>query len=231
MHFAHKFTVLCLGLCLFTIFNGCGSKGDTNQPAASINGTETSPAPSADASSNSLNTKPVQQRPHPVVIFDTSMGSITVQLDDEKADLTVKNFLGYVNEKFFDRTIFHQVFKGQSLLGGAYTGDMIEKTPHAAIFNEAENGLKNLRGTIAMVRQFDIIDSATSQFFFNVADNEVLDHKDKTSEGYGYCVFGKVVAGLDVLDRIANLPVEDLPPKFERKPVQTVMINSVRRIQ
>jgi cyclophilin family peptidyl-prolyl cis-trans isomerase len=221
----------CLAAIVMASFAGCGNKGETPQATASINGSDNSSVKPDEASSGVKTGKLGQPRPQPVVAFDTSLGTFTIQLDEEKADLTVKNFLSYVNDKFYDRTVIHQVFKGQCILGGAFSTDLVEKSAHPPVFNEAENGLKNLRGTISMVRQFDIIDSATSQFFLNVADNPVLDHKDRTPEGYGYCVFGKVISGMDVIDKIAILPVEDQPPKFERKPVQNVVINTVRRIQ
>ena len=165
-----------------------------------------------------------------MVVIETSLGSITVRLDAEKAPLTVDNFLSYVEEGHYDQTIFHQVLEGQGIVGGGFTVDLTEKPTRTAIRNEAHNGLKNLSGTIAMVRQPDRIDSATSQCFFNLADNPELDHQDRTLAGYGYCVFGKVTKGLSVLEKIGQVGVS-ISDQFEALPVETVMINSIQRIR
>ena len=142
---------------------------------------------------------------NPKVLLKTSKGDITLELDAVKAPVTVKNFLGYVQDKFYDGTIFHRVIKDFMVQGGGLTAEMHEKAAKPAIKNEAGNGLKNLRGTVAMARTGEV-HSATCQFFINTVDNAFLDHKDNTVEGFGYCVFGKVVAGLDVLDAIAAVP-------------------------
>ena len=155
--------------------------------------------------------KPPSDPQHPVVLIETSLGNITVRLDAEKAPLTVDNFLSYVNAGHYDQTIVHQVYKGQGFLAGGYGTNLVEKPGRTPIRNEAHNGLKNRRGTIAMVRLPDAIDSATCQFFINVADNPALDYKDRTPEGYGYCVFGKVTDGMDVVDKIGNAQVHDTP--------------------
>jgi peptidyl-prolyl cis-trans isomerase B (cyclophilin B) len=141
---------------------------------------------------------------NPKVLMKTSLGDITLELYPDKAPLTVKNFLSYVDEHFYDGTIFHRVIKGFMIQGGGYTIDFSEKLTKPSIENEAWNGLKNARGTIAMARTTEP-HSATCQFFINHADNSFLDHRNKTAEGYGYCVFGKVVDGLDVVDEIANV--------------------------
>jgi cyclophilin family peptidyl-prolyl cis-trans isomerase len=142
---------------------------------------------------------------NPKVLIKTSVGDITIELNPAKAPVTVKNFLTYVNDKFFDGTIFHRVMPGFMIQGGGMTADMHEKSANPPIKNEAGNGLKNDRGTIAMART-NIVDSATCQFFINLKDNVFLNHKDNTNEGFGYCVFGKVVAGMDVVDKIAKVP-------------------------
>jgi len=154
---------------------------------------------------------------------------VKVRLDAEKSPLTVSNFLSYVMASHYDRTIIHQVCKGQGVLAGGYDENMAERACRTAIYNEARNGLKNRRGTIAMVRQPDSIHSATSQFFINVADNPSLDFRDNTPEGYGYCVFGEVIEGMDVVDRINAVPLHDLD-KFERTPVQPIMVKTIQRI-
>ncbi len=142
---------------------------------------------------------------NPKVLLKTSKGDITLELDAVKAPGTVKNFLGYVQDKFYDGTIFHRVIKDFMVQGGGMTAEMHEKSTKPAIKNEAGNGLKNLRGTVAMARTGEV-HSATAQFFINTVDNAFLDHKDNSVEGFGYCVFGKVVAGLDVLDAIRAVP-------------------------
>jgi cyclophilin family peptidyl-prolyl cis-trans isomerase len=168
----------------------------------------------------------------PAVVIDTSLGSITVRLDAEKAPLTVENFLSYVDSGHYDQTIFHEVIKGYPslILGGAFTPELSEKRAALPIYNEAHNGLKNRRGTIAMARQADAIHSATCYFFLNLADNEVLDHKDRSLEGYGYCVFGEITQGLDVAEAIGEVEVHDTE-QFERIPVKPVVIQSIRRVR
>jgi cyclophilin family peptidyl-prolyl cis-trans isomerase len=155
-----------------------------------------------------------------------------VRLDAEKAPLTVENFSNYVARGQYDLTIFHQVLRDplQIVLGGGYTADLKEKSPLTPIRNEAHNGLKNRRGTIAMARRPDHQDSATCQFFINIADNDVLNFKARTPEGYGYCVFGEVTEGMDVVDRIAKIPVCD-KDQFRNLPVETVVIKSVRQVK
>jgi len=159
------------------------------------------------------------------------MGKITIQLDAEKAPLTVANFLQYVQEGFYNGTIFHLVAKGDVVVGGGYTPDLKEKpTNRPPVRNEAHRALKNTRGTIAMARRPDATDSATCQFFFNLADNPRLDFQDQTPENYGFCAFGRVIEGMDVLDKIGQVPVEDLSD-FPCKPVQPVVIRSVQQIR
>jgi len=144
---------------------------------------------------------PAPAEENPRVVLETGMGNITLELYPAQAPLTVKNFLTYVDEKFYDGTIFHRVIRGFMIQGGGMTADMGEKPTHAPIRNEANNGLKNDRGTIAMART-QVPDSATAQFFINAKDNAFLNFRSKTVEGYGYCVFGKVIKGMDVVDAI-----------------------------
>ena len=139
------------------------------------------------------------------VRLETSYGDITIELDSAKAPKTVANFLGYVNDKFYDGTIFHRVIKGFMIQGGGMTPDMKEKPTRPPIQNEADNGLQNLRGTIAMARTNDP-HSASSQFFINHKDNGFLNFTAKNEQGWGYCVFGKVIKGMNVVDSIANTP-------------------------
>lgn len=139
----------------------------------------------------------------PRVRLDTSMGEIVLELDSKKAPKTVENFLAYVDSGFYDRTIFHRVIKGFMIQGGGFDIDMNKKTTRDPITNEADNGLSNKKGTVAMART-NLPHSATSQFFINTANNVSLNHRNTTTRGYGYCVFGKVVKGMDVVKKIEN---------------------------
>jgi peptidyl-prolyl cis-trans isomerase B (cyclophilin B) len=141
----------------------------------------------------------------PRVRLETNYGMIVLELDSQAAPKTVENFLRYVRDGFYDRTVFHRVIEGFMIQGGGLTTDMKKKATQDPIMNEADNQLQNLRGTIAMARTGDP-HSATSQFFINTVDNSYLDHQEKTAKGWGYCVFGKVVEGIDVVDTIEKLP-------------------------
>jgi peptidyl-prolyl cis-trans isomerase A (cyclophilin A) len=219
----------CLAVLMLSGLVGCG-KGDGDPPTAAINGE--GDKTDAASSAPSAKDKASLDRDHPIVVIDTSAGSITVRLDAQKAPLSVENFLTYAASGHYNQTIFHQVFKGQAIVGGAYQADLTEKalpspTP-PPLRNEAHKALKNRRGTIAMVRAQDAIDSATCQFFVNVADNTAFDHEGTAPDKYGYAAFGEVTDGMAVIDKIANLPTED-SGDLDRKPVQTVTIKSVRR--
>ncbi len=164
-------------------------------------GTTTQKAQSAAAAAPAEETK-AEKESNPLVIFETSKGKITIELYPEEAPVTVENFLRYVNEGFYDGTIFHRVIPRFVIQGGGFTADMQRKKTHAPIKNEAANGLKNLRGTLSMARTNDP-NSATSQFFINLVDNKALDKSDKSA---GYAVFGKVTRGMDIVDAIAKVP-------------------------
>lgn len=140
----------------------------------------------------------------PRVVLETSKGNIVLQLDGEKAPQTVENFVAYVEAGFFDGTIFHRVIDGFMVQGGGFTADMAQKDTRGTVQNEADNGLKNKRGTVAMARTSDP-HSATAQFFINTVDNTFLNHQGKTPEGWGYAVFGEVVEGMDVVDAITKV--------------------------
>jgi peptidyl-prolyl cis-trans isomerase B (cyclophilin B) len=141
----------------------------------------------------------------PKVKLQTTLGVIIIQLDAEKAPLSTKNFLTYVKEGFYDGTIFHRVIPGFMAQGGGFTTDFEQKPVHDPIKNEADNGLKNTRGTLAMARTPDP-DSATAQFFINYQDNTFLDYKSSTPSGWGYAVFGEVIEGMDVVDAMTKTP-------------------------
>jgi peptidyl-prolyl cis-trans isomerase A (cyclophilin A) len=165
----------------------------------------------------------------PVVVITTNKGAIEVELDEAKAPASVKNFLDYVDAGHYDGTIFHRVIKDFMVQGGGFTPDGQQKPTKPPVKNEANNGLKNTRGTIAMARTA-VVDSATSQFFINHADNAFLDHKNETPQGYGYCVFGRVTAGMDVVDAIADAPKGPKQPGvFQDRPQDDVIIQSIKR--
>ena len=166
---------------------------------------------------------------NPRIIMKTSMGDITVELYPDKAPISVNNFFSYVDERFYDGTIFHRVMKGFMIQGGGLTPEFRSKPTKSAIKNEAANGLKNKRGTISMARMPDP-DSASSQFFINDVDNPGLDHSDNSPEGYGYTVFGKVVKGMDVVDAIADVKIMTRSGRAN-VPRETITITSVRRVE
>lgn len=164
---------------------------------------------------------------NPQVILETSLGSIVIELDHQQAPITVANFLLYVDSNFYNGTIFHRVIPGFMIQGGGFTEAMDEKKTAAPIKNEAGNGLSNLRGTIAMART-SVVDSATSQFFINTVANHSLDHQDDSLKGYGYCVFGKVIAGMEIVDQIQKVPTES-KGYFQDVPQEPVIILSAQR--
>ncbi|MBQ9273651.1 MAG: peptidyl-prolyl cis-trans isomerase [Succinivibrio sp.] len=137
-----------------------------------------------------------------MVILETNLGNITIELDRDKAPATVENFENYVKSGFYDGTIFHRVIPNFMIQGGGFTAEMSQKKTNAPIKNEAANGLKNARGTIAMARTNDP-HSATAQFFINTVNNDFLNFRNETVQGYGYCVFGKVTEGMEVVDKIS----------------------------
>ncbi len=159
------------------------------------------------------------------VTIETSKGIIVAELDQEKAPVTVDNFLTYTREGHYDGTIFHRVISGFMIQGGGITTDMNDKSTHKPITNEADNGLKNLRGTLTMARTSQI-NSATSQFFINLVDNGFLDFRDKSTQGYGYAVFGRVIEGMDVVDAIAGVETGSVGG-YSDVPVEPVVINKV----
>jgi cyclophilin family peptidyl-prolyl cis-trans isomerase len=169
---------------------------------------------------------PAAAKQNPVVVMHTSKGDIEIELFQDKAPISTKNFLRYADEKFYDGTIFHRVIPGFMIQGGGMTPDMERKPTHEAIKNEADNGLKNETGTIAMART-NAPDSASSQFFINTADNASLDHKGP-GPAFGYAVFGKVRSGMEVVRAIESSKTSMRPPHAD-VPVETVLIRSVER--
>ena len=160
------------------------------------------------------------RNPYPDVLFETSMGSFVVQLDRQRAPLTVANFLHYAASGFYTGTIFHRIVPGFVIQGGGFTSSYMEKKTGVPIPNESGNGLSNLRGTLAMAREGDP-HSATAQFYINLADNKKLDPRP---DRWGYAVFGQVIQGMDVVDRIASVPTGKMGPFAEDAPLQPVII-------
>lgn len=158
--------------------------------------------------------------------IETNMGNIELTLNEKQAPKTVANFVQYAQSGFYDNTIFHRVIEGFMVQGGGFTTSMVEKPTAKAISNEAGNGLKNTVGSIAMARTAQP-NSATSQFFINVADNDFLNHKNNTVEGYGYAVFGKVSKGMDVVNRIAAVQTGS-KLNYEDVPLQPIVIKHIR---
>ena len=197
-----------------------GSSGQAASPPGGASRPASAPAPSSVPASN------------PVVVIETSMGTIKVELWADKAPVTAANFLTYADEKFYDGLIFHRVIKGFMIQCGGYTPDGKRKAVHEPIKNEAGPELKNERGTLAMARTGQV-DSATSQFFINLANNgpRGLDQRSRKPDEFGYCVFGKVVEGMDVVDKIAQVKCKANEMGETASPVEPVLMKSVRRAQ
>jgi len=163
------------------------------------------------------------------VRMTTSLGVVEIELDAQRAPATVKNFLGYVDSGFYNGTIFHRVIPGFMIQGGGMTPGMKEKKTGAPIQNEADNGLHNTAGTLAMARTMDP-HSASAQFFINTVDNPFLDHRGKTLQGWGYCVFGKVTKGMDVVKKIEGVATANAG-MHQNVPVKDILIKKVERIE
>jgi cyclophilin family peptidyl-prolyl cis-trans isomerase len=185
------------------------SAQDTTKPA-----TETKPEPKAEAP------KPVK------ITIETTKGTIELELDPVKAPISVANFVNYVKKGHYEGTIFHRVIPGFMIQGGGFTADMSQKPVDAPIKNEAQNGLKNDRGAICMART-SVVDSATSQFFINVKDNDFLNFRSPDARGFGYAVFGKVTKGMDVIDAIVSAPTTT-KGQYENVPTEAISIKSAK---
>ena len=166
---------------------------------------------------------------NPQVIMETSMGTVKIELLKDKAPISVRNFLSYVKDGYYDGLIFHRVIKGFMVQGGGMDADMQPKKTKFAIKNEATNGVKNTRGTLAMART-SMVDSATSQFFINVVDNAFLDHTGKTPERFGYAVFAQVIEGMDVVDAIREVKTGN-KGGHQDVPVEPVFITSIKLVE
>lgn len=181
------------------------------------------PQPATDPASEPI------EKENPVVILETSKGTIKIELFEKEAPITVANFLQYVDDGHFDGLIFHRVIPGFMIQGGGFTPDMDQKETRAPIKNEATNRLPNERGTIAMART-GVIDSATSQFFINLVNNAMLNHRAPSPQGFGYCVFGKVTEGMDVVDEIAQVDTGRHGP-HDDVPTEPIVIQSASRAE
>lgn len=224
MHTTRSWRMLCLAVPLLCLA-GCG-EGDTEAPESVASTSE-----DVAASSSAGQSLAPAQEPFPHVALETTHGRITLELDATKAPDTVRNFLEYVESGHYDGTLFHQVEQGYVMLGGAYTPELqLKPASRPPIRNEAVNGLKNEKGTVAMARSADSIDSSTCQFFINLGDNAALDYQSPTLEGFGYCVFGRVVDGWDVIEAIAATSVKN-SEEFPSLPSETVMIRSAKRLR
>ena len=166
---------------------------------------------------------------NPVVRMTTSLGVVEFELLPERAPATVKNFMDYIAAGHYDGTIFHRVIPGFMIQGGGFEPGMRQKDTREPVRNEADNGLRNTRGSVAMARTMEP-HSATAQFFINVADNDFLDHRDKTLRGWGYTVFGRVVQGMDVVDRIVRVPTTSIGP-HQDVPRTDVLIQKMQLIE
>jgi len=176
---------------------------------------------------HNLGRKMKTEESNPIVVMETSEGTVKIELWADRAPGTVANFLRYVDEGFYNGTIFHRVIADFMIQGGGFTPDMKQKKPRDSIKNEAAPELKNERGTLAMART-NLVHSATSQFFINVVDNAFLNQKNKTPTGFGYAVFGKVVEGMDVVDRIREVKTISYG-QHENVPASPVLITGIQR--
>jgi cyclophilin family peptidyl-prolyl cis-trans isomerase len=165
-----------------------------------------------------------------VVVMSTSLGDITLELFKDKAPVSVENFLRYANDGFYNDTVFHRVRKGFMIQGGGFTATLVEKPTRPPILNEATNGLNNVRGTIAMARR-QALRSATAQFYINVVDNRALDHRGFSPDEFGYAVFGRVLSGMEIADRISAVPTTTKGDGMDDVPIEPVVIKGVRVVK
>jgi cyclophilin family peptidyl-prolyl cis-trans isomerase len=201
------------------------SDKDTDVKAASVPSKKTEHKP--DKKTDNAKSKGKGNSMTPVVVIETSMGNIEIELNKEKAPNSVDNFLKYVDEGFYSGTIFHRVIPTFMVQGGGFTESMSQKPVHAPIKNEAANGLKNVKGSLAMARTGDP-HSATAQFFINTVDNDFLNYRSSDERGFGYAVFGKVISGMDVVEKIKAVGTTTKGP-YENVPTTPVVMKSVHR--
>ena len=203
------FAFLCLTI------NGCVNAYDE------VENNESKEKPRMEQEVEEKKTEVAQQ-----VVIETSMGNITAELWPDKAPVTVSNFLGYVEQKFYDGLVFHRVIDGFMIQGGGFNEQMQQKQPGQPIENEARADVPNERGTLAMARTM-VVDSATSQFFINLKNNAFLNHRNRTPQGFGYCVFGKVIDGMEIVDAIGKVQTGSVAG-HQDVPLEAVVIKSIR---
>lgn len=232
--YSYCWTVI-FGLVFLTAGN-VGCSGSKSAPSGSGQATTQAESKSkgelAAGQSPTYTAPPARAKPvNPIVVLHTTAGDVRIELFSEKAPQTVENFLRtYAGRGFYSDTIFHHVEPGMMLIGGGFTADLQPKQTRTPIYNESRNGLANRRGTIAMIRDPESPHSATSQFFINLSDNPDLDFKDGDTDTFGYCVFGEVVEGLNIVEQIAKMPTT-ATGEFARVPSPPVAIGTVERLQ
>ena len=234
----HAARLILLGLALLTLavacwLTGCGSKTESPDIVAEAGSSETAADGGSATDSKSAKPKAAPPKPvDPIVVLHTSAGDIKVKLFAEKAPQTVDNFLNnYARRGFYDETIFHHIEPGMMLIGGGFTSDLQPKETRAAIYNESRNGLTNRKGTVAMIHDPEAVHSATSQFFINLVDNPTFDFQaGETEDTFGYCVFGEVIEGMEVVEQIAATPTT-AQGDFPAVPTRTVMIEKVEQLR
>ena len=214
---------------------GCGSKTQpaTVVDAAAVETAQSGASVPAITPTSATRARPPEPKPvDPKVVLHTSLGDITIQLFQEKAPRTVENFLrGYAERGYYDQTIFHHAEPGLMLIAGGYTAELERKPARAPIYNESRNGLSNAWATVAMIREAHAPHSAASEFFINLADNPDFDfHASADDEQFGYCVFGEVIGGMDIVDRIAKLETTN-QGDFTKIPSPLATILSIERLQ
>jgi len=233
----HAARLLLLGLALLTLaiacwLTGCGSgaKTPTTEPEAQADASSESGA--GAVASKPVKTKAPPKAVDPIVVLHTSEGIIKIQLFAEKSPQTVDNFLNtYARRGFYEETIFHHIEPGMMLIAGGFTADLQPKPTRSAIYNESRNGLANRKGTVAMIHDPEAAHTATSQFFINLVDNPAFDFRAGAEEdAFGYCVFGQVIEGMNVVEKIAQTPTA-AQGDFPAVPTQTVMIQKVEQVR
>jgi cyclophilin family peptidyl-prolyl cis-trans isomerase len=214
---------------LLSVLFGCGQSDTGATSTATANSDENLPVDSKNTTTSKPVAKPLDIK-YPQVVLETTLGPITLKLNAEKAPLTVENFLNYVNRGHYNGTIVHEVHKNFIALLGGFTEDLEERQGDFPIRNEAANGLENKRYTVAMARLPHSIDSATTHFFINLNDNKNLDHAGKDAEKFGFCVFGEVIAGREIVDRLNTIATSS-KQDFPALPTATIAVQSAKRIK
>ena len=233
----HAARLILLGLALVTLaiacwLTGCGSKANTTSSDAGAAATGSPETAAAGTVASTTKAKAPPQAVDPIVVLHTSAGDIKLKLFAEKSPQTVDNFLNtYVRRGFYEETIFHHIEPGMMLIGGGFTADLAAKPTRSAIYNESRNGLSNRKGMVAMIHDPEAPHTATSQFFINLVDNPSFDFQaGEEEDSFGYCVFGVVIEGMNVIEQIAQTPTS-VQGEFPAVPTQTVMIQKVEQLR